>query len=128
MNTPVCVKFATNAADNKVEKRHTCITEEVIKEHPELASYTEENSLTTRVNMANEVVPKIAMEAVHAAVQEWGRPLSDITHMVFATTAVTSIPGVDLEIARKLGLKPSVQRICMYQTGVSSEYCIIPIH
>lgn len=119
------MKFSTNAADNKIEKRHTCITEEVIKEHPELASYTEESSLTTRVNMANKVVPKIAIEAVHAAVQEWGRPLSDITHMVFVTTAVTSIPGVDLEIARTLGLKPTVQRICMYQTGMyGSEYCI----
>ena len=90
----------------------------MIKEHPELATYTEENSLTTRVNMANKVIPKISIEAVEAAMQEWGRPLSDITHMVFATTTVTSIPGVDLEIARALGLKPNVQRICMYQTGM----------
>lgn len=108
--------FATAGDTSCIEKRHAFVTEEVVKEYPEFASYSDK-SLTTRLNMANKVVPEIAVEAAMNAVQEWGRPLSDITHMVVATTSTLSIPGTDFVIARKLGLKPSVQRIFKNQVG-----------
>ncbi len=99
-----------------IKKRHTFLTPELFKAHPELLTYWD-NSLTTRNEIANKVVPEIGYEAAIKAVEEWGHPLSDITHMVFATTSSTSIPGTDLKIARMLGLHPTVQRVCLYQTA-----------
>jgi chalcone synthase len=105
------------SGDNScIKKRHTFLTPELFKAHPELLTYWD-NSLTTRNEIVNKVVPEIAYEAAVKAVKEWGHPLSDITHMVFATTTNTSMPGADLKIARMLGLHPTVQRVCLYQTG-----------
>jgi hypothetical protein len=81
-----------------IKKRHTFLTPELFKAHPELLTYWD-NSLTTRNEIANKVVPEISYEAAIKAVEEWGHPLSDITHMVFATTSSTSIPGAYLKIA-----------------------------
>jgi chalcone synthase len=92
------------------------VTPELVLQHPELATYGDA-SLSTRVAIANKVIPEIAVEATQNAAREWGRPLSAVTHMVLATTSATSIPGIDLAIARSLNLAPTVQRICMYQTG-----------
>lgn len=92
------------------------MTPELVKKHPEFASYSDA-SLTTRVTIANKVLPELAAEATRVAVAEWGRPLSAITHLVVATTSATGIPGIDLAIARRLNLAPTVQRICMNQTG-----------
>lgn len=110
------LKFAIAGDRSCIDERHTFVTPELVAKHPEFGSYGDA-SLTTRVAIANKVVPEIAVEATHKAVQEWGRPLSDITHMVVATTSATGIPGIDLAIARDLGLAPTVQRINMYQTG-----------
>lgn len=108
--------FANVGDTSCIDKRHTFVTPELLAQHPELATYSD-NSLSTRVAIANKVLPEIAVEATRNAAQEWGRPLSAITHMVLATTSATSIPGIDLAIARALHLAPTVQRVCMYQTG-----------
>jgi len=99
-----------------IKKRHTFLTPELFKAHPELLTYWN-TSLTTRNEIVNKVIPEIGYEAAVTAIQEWGQCGNNITHMVFATTSNTSIPGADLMIARKLGLHPTVQRVCLYQTG-----------
>jgi len=109
-------KFKRMSDQSCVEKRHTFVTPELIAQYPEFASY-DDVSLTTRLTIANKVAPELAVEAIHNAVAEWGQPLSAITHMVVATTSAIGMPGIDLAIARKLNLSPTVQRICMTQTG-----------
>jgi len=109
-------RFKRICDNSCIKKRHTFLTPELFKAHPELLTYWD-NSLTTRNEIANKVVPEIGYEAAIKAVEEWGHPLSDITHMVFATTSSTSIPGTDLKMARMLGLHPTVQRVCLYQTA-----------
>ncbi|CAK9272320.1 unnamed protein product [Sphagnum jensenii] len=109
-------KFKRMCDNSCIKKRHTFLTPELFKAHPELLTYWDD-SLTTRNEIANKVVAEIGYEAAIKAVEEWGHPLSDITHMVFATTSSTSIPGADLKIARMLGLHPTVQRVCLYQTA-----------
>jgi predicted naringenin-chalcone synthase len=90
---------------SRIDKRHTFVTPELVLQHPELATYGDA-SLSTRVAIANKVIPEIAVEATQNAVREWGRPLSAVTHMALATTSATSIPGIDLAIARSLNLAP----------------------
>nr|QBQ18369.1 chalcone synthase 021 [Pohlia nutans]QCF46620.1 chalcone synthase [Pohlia nutans] len=109
-----------------IDKRHTFVTPELVVQHPELASHGDA-SLTTRLAIANKVIPELAVEATRNAVREWGRPLSSITHMVLTTTSATSVPGIDVAIARALHLAPTVQRICVYQTGFSGGGAVLRI-
>lgn len=110
-----------------IDKRHTVITSELVAQHPELMSANGDASLSTRVAIANRVIPELAVEAARNAVHEWGRPLSAITHMVLATTTSTSVPGVDVAIARALNLAPTVERISLYQTGFSGGGAVLRV-
>lgn len=115
-NVSLKAKFKRMTDPSCIDKRHTFVTPELVAKHPEFASY-DGASLTTRVTIANQVIPEIAAEATLKAVAEWGQPLSSITHMVVATTTAFGLPAIDLAIARKLNLSTTVQRICMTQTG-----------
>lgn len=115
-NVTLKAKFKRMCDPSCIDKRHTFVTPELVAQYPEFASY-DAASLTTRLKIANKVVPEIAVAATHNAVAEWGQPLSAITHMVVATTSAIGMPGIDLAIARQLNLAPTVQRICMTQTG-----------
>lgn len=76
-----------------------------------------EPSLNVRHDIVVVQVPKLAAEAAVKAIKEWGRPKSEITHIVFATTSGVNMPGADHALAKLLGLKPTVKRVMMYQTG-----------
>lgn len=99
-----------------IRKRHLYLTEEVLKENPSIRAYMEP-SLNNRHDITIVQVPKLAAEAAANAIKEWGGRRSDITHIVFATTSGVNMPGADLTIAKLLGLKPTVKRVMMYQTG-----------
>lgn len=103
------------------------VTSELVAQHPELISADRDVSLSTRVAIANRVIPELAVEAARNAVHEWGRPLSTITHMVLATTTSTSVPGVDVAIARALNLAPTVERISLYSTGFSGGGALLRV-
>src|ERR1700738_611510 len=100
----------------QVDKRHMVVRRELLEETPSLASYMD-NSMSARHDIVMEWVPKLAKEAAEKAIKEWGRSVSDITHIVFAPTSVINMPGVDLLVAKSLGLSPKVRRVMMYQTG-----------
>jgi chalcone synthase len=100
----------------QVDKRHMVVRRELLEETPSLASYMD-NSMSARHDIVMEWVPKLAKEAAEKAIKEWGRRVSDITHIVFATTSAINMPGVDLLVAKSLGLSPKVRRVMMYQTG-----------
>jgi chalcone synthase len=106
-----------NAGDKSgIRKRHLFLTEEVLKANPGICTYMEP-SLNVRHDIVVVQVPKLAAEAAVKAIKEWGRPKSEITHIVFATTSGVNMPGADHALAKLLGLKPTVKRVMMYQTG-----------
>ena len=92
------------------------LTEEVLKANSGICTYMEP-SLNVRHDIVVVQVPKLAAEAAVKAIKEWGRPKSKITHIVFTTTSGVNMPGADHALAKLLGLKPTVKRVMMYQTG-----------
>ena len=111
------MSMAVHAGDKSgIRKRHMFLTEEVLKANPGICTYMEP-SLNVRHDIVVVQVPKLAAEAAAKAIKEWGGRKSDITHVVFATTSGVNMPGADHALAKLLGLKPSVKRVMMYQTG-----------
>ncbi|KAG6754489.1 hypothetical protein POTOM_042528 [Populus tomentosa] len=62
-------------------------------------------------------VPKLGKETALKPIQEWGHPMSKITHLVFCTTSSVHMPGADYQLANLLGLSSSVKRLMLYQQG-----------
>ncbi|OAY37152.1 hypothetical protein MANES_11G079070v8 [Manihot esculenta] len=110
-------KFMHLCAKSRIKKRYMHLTEEMLKEHPNLCSY-KEPSLSTRKEILKHELPKLGSEAACKAIQEWGQPKSKITHLIFYTTSsIVVMPGCDFYLAKILGLRPCVQRFMMYNLG-----------
>ncbi len=114
--TELKAKFKRICGKMQIDKRHMVVRRELLEEIPSLASYMDP-SMTDRHRVVMEWVPKLAKEAAEKAIKEWGRSVSEITHIVFATTSIENLPGVDLLVAKSLGLSPKVRRVMMYSTG-----------
>ncbi|RVX06944.1 Chalcone synthase [Vitis vinifera] len=99
-----------------INKRYMHLTEEILKENPNVCAYMAP-SLDARQDMVVVEVPKLGKEAAAKAIKEWGQPKSKITHLVFCTTSGVDMPGADYQLTKLLGLKPSVKRLMMYQQG-----------
>ncbi|URE09746.1 hypothetical protein MUK42_23426 [Musa troglodytarum] len=74
-------------------------------------------SLDARQDIVVVEIPKLGKEAAVKAIKEWGQPKSKITHLVFCTTSGVDMPGADYQLTKLLGLRPSVNRLMMYQQG-----------
>ncbi|XP_030534012.1 chalcone synthase 2-like [Rhodamnia argentea] len=109
-------KFKRMCERSMIKKRYLHMTEEILKEHPQLCSFTEP-SLDARHDILLVEVPKLGKEAAANAIKEWGQPKSKITHLVFCTTSCVDMPGCDYQLTKLLGLRPSVKRYMMYQVG-----------
>ncbi|GJN25470.1 hypothetical protein PR202_gb13299 [Eleusine coracana subsp. coracana] len=101
-----------------IAKRYLHHTEEMIQDHPELLDRTLP-SLRTRLGITMDAVPVLAAAAATKAIAEWGRPVSDITHLIVNSNSVAASPGADLRLATLLGLHPSVQRTMLSFHGCS---------
>lgn len=99
-----------------IETRYSILTEELLKEHPEFYTLGEP-SLEQRNALFAKEVPKLAHEAAAQAISEWGRPASEITHLVVATLTGVAIPGADVTLTKSLGLRPDVNRVMLYMLG-----------
>lgn len=100
---------------SKIRKRHFAVNEETLKENPSLICYGA-SSLNARQDMLIKEVPKLGAEAATKAIKEWGRPISEITHVIFYTTSGLDMPGADFQLCKLLGLN-SVNRLMMYNLG-----------
>nr|Q9FEY5.1 RecName: Full=Chalcone synthase H1; Short=CHS_H1; AltName: Full=Naringenin-chalcone synthase CHS_H1; AltName: Full=Phloroisovalerophenone synthase; Short=3-methyl-1-(trihydroxyphenyl)butan-1-one synthase; Short=Valerophenone synthase [Humulus lupulus]CAC19808.1 chalcone synthase [Humulus lupulus] len=109
-------KFKRMCGKSMIRKRYMHLTEEILKENPNLCAY-EAPSLDARQDMVVVEVPKLGKEAATKAIKEWGQPKSEITHVVFCTTSGVDMPGADYQLTKLLGLRPSVKRLMMYQQG-----------
>ncbi|KAF9619186.1 hypothetical protein IFM89_005740 [Coptis chinensis] len=111
-------KLARLCKTTTVKTRYVVMSEEILKEYPELAL----EGLPTvrqRLEISNKAVTDMAIEASQACIKNWGRPVSDITHLVYVSSSEARLPGGDLYLARGLGLSPEVNRVMLYFMGCS---------
>ncbi|KAF8748011.1 hypothetical protein HU200_013079 [Digitaria exilis] len=99
-----------------VAKRHLHYTEELLSAHPEFLD-PNSPSLDARLDIVKTAVPELAAAASRKAIAEWGRPATDITHLVVTTNSGAHIPGVDFQLVPLLGLRPTVRRSMLYLNG-----------
>ncbi|PKA56868.1 Chalcone synthase 8 [Apostasia shenzhenica] len=109
-------KFKRMCDKSMIRKRYMYLTEAMLKENPNMCAYMAP-SLNARQDIVVVEVPKLGKEAAARAVKEWGQPKSRITHLIFCTTSGVDMPGADYQLARLLGLRPSVSRFMLYQQG-----------
>ncbi|EEF33135.1 Chalcone synthase, putative [Ricinus communis] len=101
-----------------VKTRYVVMSEEILEKYPELA-VEGLPTLKQRLDICNEAVTKMAIEASQKCIKNWGRPISDITHLVYVSSSEARLPGGDLHLARGLGLSPETQRVTLYFMGCS---------
>jgi chalcone synthase len=99
-----------------IDKRHVYVSDEMLKSNPCITAY-KSPSLNLRQALADATVPQLGAEAARDAISDWGRPASDITHLVFCTTVSGCMPGADFEIVKLLSLPLSTRRVMLYQAG-----------
>ncbi|KAB2626875.1 chalcone synthase [Pyrus ussuriensis x Pyrus communis] len=99
-----------------VKTRYTVMSKEILDKYPELAT---EGTATIkqRLEIANPAVVEMALEASLACIKEWGRPVEDITHIVYVSSSDIRLPGGDLYLSSKLGLRNHVGRVVLYFLG-----------
>lgn len=94
------------------------MSEEILSKYPELAT----EGLPTvkqRLDICNSAVTQMAIEASQSCIKNWGRSISDITHLVYVSSSEVRLPGGDLYLAKGLGLSPETQRVMLYFSGCS---------
>ncbi|KAJ7965547.1 Chalcone synthase [Quillaja saponaria] len=109
-------KFKRICEKSSIKKRYVHLTEKILNENPNICTF-KEPSLTARQNIATEEIPKLGKEAALKAIEEWGRPKSEITHLVFCTIGGAEMPSADYQLVHLLGLNPSVKRFMLYYQG-----------
>lgn len=94
------------------------MSDEILNKYPEL---TVEGlpTIKQRLDICNSAVTQMAVEASQSCIKNWGRPLSDITHLVYVSSSEVRLPGGDLYLASDLGLSPEIQRVMLYFSGCS---------
>ncbi|KAL6662249.1 hypothetical protein ACP70R_000108 [Stipagrostis hirtigluma subsp. patula] len=108
----ICFKSA-------IKKRYFHHDDDLLRNNPDIVDSTRP-SLDSRLDIAASAVPELAASAAAKAIAEWGRPASEITHLVLSTYSGAHMPGADLHLASLLGLSPSVQRTMLYYHGCSA--------
>ncbi|XP_075478063.1 chalcone synthase-like [Primulina tabacum] len=109
-------KFKRMCEKSMIRKRYMYLTEEILRESPNICAYMAP-SLDARQDIVVVEVPKLGKEAAQKAIKEWGQPKSKITHVIFCTTSGVDMPGADYQLTKLLGLRSSVKRFMMYQQG-----------
>ncbi|RWR74428.1 chalcone synthase [Cinnamomum micranthum f. kanehirae] len=109
-------KFKRICNKSMIRKRYMQLTEDFLKENPNICAYMAP-SLDARQDIIVAEVPKLGKEAASKAIKEWGQSKSKITHLIFCTTSGLDMPGADYQLTKLLGLRPCVKRLMMYQQG-----------
>lgn len=101
-----------------MKTRYVVMSDEILKNYPELA-VEGVPTLRQRLDICNDAVTQMAIEASQSCINKWGRPATDITHLVYVSSSEARLPGGDLYLAHGLGLKPETNRIMLYFMGCS---------
>ncbi|KAI4331962.1 hypothetical protein L6164_016906 [Bauhinia variegata] len=109
-------KFKRICEKSMIEKRYFSLNTDAMKERPNICAYMEP-SLGARIDVMNVEIPKLGEKAASIAIKEWGRPKSEITHVIFCTTSYLDLPGADYRLVKLLGLNLSVKRFMLCYHG-----------
>ncbi|KAG6530027.1 hypothetical protein ZIOFF_012248 [Zingiber officinale] len=109
-------KFRRICERAAIRKRHLYLTEDILRKNPSLLAPMAP-SFDARQAIVVAAIPELAKEAAEKAIKEWGRPKSDITHLVFCSASGVDMPGSDLQLLKMLGLPMSVNRVMLYNVG-----------
>nr|UPN62989.1 polyketide synthase 1 [Aquilaria sinensis] len=111
-------KLARLCKTTTVKTRYVVMSEEILNKYPELA-VEGIPTLKQRLDIGNEALTEMAIEASQACIKKWGRPASEITHLVYVSSSEARLPGGDLYLAQGLGLSPRTKRVVLYFMGCS---------
>ncbi|KAJ7967213.1 Chalcone synthase [Quillaja saponaria] len=111
-------KLARLCKTTTVKTRYVVMSEEILTKYPELA-VEGLPTLKQRLDICNNAVTEMAIEASQVCIKNWGRPVSDITHLVYVSSSEARLPGGDLYLAIGLGLNPDTRRVMLYFAGCS---------
>ncbi|CAL1352735.1 unnamed protein product [Linum trigynum] len=114
--TDLKAKFQRICEKSKIRKRYLHVTEQLLQKNPNMGSYSAP-SLDARQEMMTVEVPKLGKEAATRAIKEWAQPKSKLTHLIFSTSTGGHMPGADYQLAKLMGLSPSINRLMIYQQG-----------
>nr|C4MBZ5.1 RecName: Full=Aloesone synthase; AltName: Full=Polyketide synthase 3 [Aloe arborescens]ABS72373.1 aloesone synthase [Aloe arborescens]AXN70004.1 aloesone synthase [Cloning vector pCDF-AaPKS3] len=109
-------KFDRICKKTMIGKRYFNFDEEFLKKYPNITSF-DKPSLNDRHDICIPGVPALGAEAAVKAIEEWGRPKSEITHLVFCTSGGVDMPSADFQCAKLLGLRTNVNKYCIYMQG-----------
>ncbi|KAJ6794584.1 putative chalcone synthase 1 [Iris pallida] len=109
-------KFKRMCEKSMIKKRYMYLTEEILKENPNVCAYMAP-SLDARQDMVVVEVPKLGKEAAARAIKEWGQPQvedhpRDLLHHQRRRHARGRLPAHPPPRP-----PPSVKRLMMYQQG-----------
>ncbi|CAN1759450.1 Type III polyketide synthase A [Linum perenne] len=99
-----------------VKRRFTVMSKEILDKYPELVTEGTP-TIRQRLEIANPAVVDMAAEASLACIKEWGRSVEDITHIVYVSSSEIRLPGGDLHLSSRLGLRSDVNRVMLYFLG-----------
>ncbi|KAJ1430881.1 Thiolase-like [Sesbania bispinosa] len=88
-----CLRIVIGRCKNTtVKTRYTVISKEILDKYQELAT---EGSPTIKQKLEKEypAVVVMATKASLACIKEWGRPVEDITHIVYVSSSEIRLPG-----------------------------------
>ncbi|KAM6599172.1 hypothetical protein CsatA_018781 [Cannabis sativa] len=116
-NTSFKELFTRICNNSMIKNRYMHLTEDILKKNPNLCDYAAQ-SLNTRQDIKIKEIPKLAERAAMVAIKEWGKPISNITHIIFhSSTGAADMPGADYKLVKSLGLNRSIKRIMLYNLG-----------
>jgi 3-oxoacyl-[acyl-carrier-protein] synthase III len=81
----ILVWFHFAGKTSTVRTRYTVMSKELLDDHPELKKEGTP-TLTPRLDICNAAVLDLGAAAARAALDEWGRPAADITHLVYISS------------------------------------------
>jgi predicted naringenin-chalcone synthase len=99
-----------------IKQRYMHLNEELLAANPDFTDRTLP-SLDARVKIVSAAVPELAAAAAAKAIAEWGRPATEITHLIFSTYSGARAPSADRRLASLLGLSPTVSRTVLNLHG-----------
>ncbi|CAM0943813.1 unnamed protein product [Alopecurus aequalis] len=88
-------------------------------DHPEFLSRATP-SLEARLAIVAAAAPELAASAARKAIAKWGRPATDITHLVVTTNMDARAPSVDVRLVSLLGLRTNVCRTMLQFNGCTA--------
>eukprot|EP01018_Ginkgo_biloba_P019895 Gb_33704 [translate_table: standard] len=119
-------KFQRICEKSKIKKRHLHLSKEMIDLNPNMGVHMGP-SIGARQIETMEEVPKLGTEAAQRAVNEWGRPKSEITHLIFCSTCCLELPGPDCPFIKLFGLNGNVKRMMIHLSGCYAGVSVLRI-